>query len=376
MARVSSFANYEDIFDRSPDPALLMNLDDNIIVDASFSAERILGNGEADCLNGKALDVFIESSSEKHYNRQIDILKRKFYPRSFETKIMGQEGKIWDAEIIGHLIYLNDESAVLQVFIKDITERKLHEELQKLSLENAKMVVQHMLPGSIPKPSGYDIAVYYEACSAVGGDFYDFIHVDDAHLGLCLGDARGHGLEAALVMGMVRKALSICAVGELDPAKVLCKTNHNIAPDLNKGNFATCFYGLLNHEVNELQFCCAGHNHSMVISQKDDEVKFMEGTGLPLGFKLKQDIFEKKLSTMKHLFEVGDVFIQYSDGIVETENKKGEMYDFERFTEVVQAHKEQNASEISEAVIQSVKKFQRKQAQRDDISLLVVKRQA
>jgi sigma-B regulation protein RsbU (phosphoserine phosphatase) len=374
MTRISRLANYEDIFDRSPEPALLLDLEDRRILDASLSAERILGNEEGGCLNGIVLDSFIPDEAMKHYSRQMGILKRKFYPRRFETIVHGLSPKCWDAEIMGNMIELKDSTCVLIINIKDITIQKKHEELQNLSLKNAKMVVDNMLPDSIPQPQGYSIAVHYEACSEIGGDFYDFIHLSEKKLGLCIGDAKGHGLEAALVMGMVRKALNICATGESHPSSVLCATNSTIAPDLNKGNFATCFYGILDPKKHLISFSSAGHNHSIVLAHDSNEVREVKGKGLPLGFGLKGNLFEKTLSTQHVELMPGDVFIQYTDGIIEAANKKGEFYEMQRFNEILIKLKDLSAQEICDGVISDLKAFLRKEAQQDDISLMVMQR--
>jgi serine phosphatase RsbU (regulator of sigma subunit) len=373
--RLSSQISYEDVFDRIPDPSLLIDLNEETILDASFSAERVLGTGEANCLNEKSLWSLIhfkDDTIKRNFVKNLSITKRKFYPRRFETILSTLERTDWDVEVLGHTVEISDDRQVLQISFIDITLRKESERLKELSKRNAKMVVKHMLPKSLPSIPNYEFAVFYLPWDNIGGDFYDFISMDDKW-GICLGDAKGHGLEAALVMGMARKTLSMHASQLKDPKDILCKTNDTIFPDLDKGNFITCFFGLFDPENHFMDIASGGHNLTLVYRSSDKSIESIESKGLPLGLRSGAK-FENFMEKKQLSFGVQDMFIQYSDGIADVENKKGELFGMERFEALLQANGHLSCHDLCHLVQERLKSFQKKHRPKDDICLLLIKR--
>ena len=153
----------------------------------------------------------------------------------------------------------------------------------KRSLTKAKEVVKSMLPKELPAHKDYEFACYYNACSHVCGDFYDFIQVDSDKLGIAIGDVSGHGLDAALVMGMTKKALKLRSGQYNDPEKVMAKTNVDEFPDLPKDVFITCFYGLLDTAAHTMHLCRAGHNFTLGYRANTGEIDIINEGCMPLG---------------------------------------------------------------------------------------------
>src|SRR5215218_4030524 len=112
-------------------------------------------------------------------------------------------------------------------------------------LRVARMIQHTLLPKSAPELGGYHIAAYYRPAREVGGDFYDFLELEDGRVGLVVGDASGKGIPAAMVMANTRSVIRTSAQGgDLAPGEVLAEANEILFPDIPSNMFVTCFYAI------------------------------------------------------------------------------------------------------------------------------------
>src|SRR6516165_2652519 len=137
---------------------------------------------------------------------------------------------------------------------------QLAEQLLALNteLEMARRIQLSILPHQLPKLDGLDIAVRFHPMASVGGDFYDFINIDDKHLGILLADVSGHGLPSALIASMLQVALTAQVGHASDPAKVLSGLNRALCGKFTQ-NFVTGAYVYVDLEKNLIRYGGAGH---------------------------------------------------------------------------------------------------------------------
>jgi serine phosphatase RsbU (regulator of sigma subunit) len=243
----------------------------------------------------------------------------------------------------------------------------------KKSLEKARNVVDGMLPSENPQIEGYEFATYFQACSQVGGDFYDFISIDDERLAIVVGDVSGHGLESALVMGMVKKALNMRAKENDDIVEALAKTNSDIYPDIDRKTFITIFFGVLSVSRHAIQFLRAGHNYTIVYKGSSGTVDIVKSPGMPLGVA-DGPSFKKALRAETVVLEKGDIFVQYTDGLTEAMDPKEEEYGMERFIDAIQRFGKFDADYLITKTISNVEDFAQGHPQSDDISMIAIRR--
>src|SRR5919107_105207 len=149
-------------------------------------------------------------------------------------------------------------------------------------LRVARMIQHTLLPKSAPELGGYHIAAYYRPAREVGGDFYDFLELEDGRLGLVVGDASGKGIPAAMVMANARSGLRTSAQGgDLAPGQVLAEANEILFPDIPPNMFVTCFYAILDPESGRLSYANAGHDLPYV--QRNGDAEELRARGVPLG---------------------------------------------------------------------------------------------
>jgi serine phosphatase RsbU (regulator of sigma subunit) len=230
-------------------------------------------------------------------------------------------------------------------------------------------VIQHtLLPKSAPELGGYQIAAYYRPAREVGGDFYDFLELEDGRLGLVVGDASGKGIPAAMVMANTRSVLrTIAQGGDLAPGQVLAEANEILYPDILANMFVTCFYGVLEPESGRLRYANAGHD--LPYERHDGRVDKLRARGMPLGLMPDMGYEEKEA-----VLAAGDDLLFYSDGLVEAHDPKGEMFGFSRLQDLVRAHRSGDSSLIAFLLSELARFAGEGWEQEDDITLVTLQR--
>src|ERR687897_381662 len=129
-------------------------------------------------------------------------------------------------------------------------------------LRVARQIQRSLLPEATPELYGWQLAAYYKPAREVGGDFYDFLELEDGRLGLVVGDATGKGVPAALVMASARSMLRAIAqaLGSTSPGDVLGRVNDALFIDIPANMFVTCFYAILDPKRASLSYANAGHD--------------------------------------------------------------------------------------------------------------------
>src|SRR5271169_4723813 len=215
--------------------------------------------------------------------------------------------------------------------------REAHEQIaQQLlainnELEMARQVQLSILPHITPQIDGLDIVACYIPMTSVAGDFYDFIVVDEQHVGILIADVSGHGLPAALIASMLQVVLTAQSVHASEPAKVLSGLNQALCGKLQH-NYVTAAYVFVDLENNSMRYAGAGHPPLLLWRKSSGSASEVEENGLVLGQ------FPGETYTVVELpVDAGDRCVLYTDGILETENPSQEEFGtgrFMRFMEV------------------------------------------
>jgi len=236
-------------------------------------------------------------------------------------------------------------------------------------LEMARQIQLSILPRSVPQLPSLDIAARFLPMTSVAGDFYDFIRMDDAHLGILIADVSGHGLPSALIASMLQVALAGQAAHASEPAKVLSGLNRALCGKFVY-NFVTAAYLYLDLE-NE-RICYAGAGHPPVLQWRNATRKTAAvlENGLVLGM-----VDEAVYTTLELPLEPGDRYVLYTDGVLEAANPLQEQFGADRFMRFIENHMHLGADPFAEALLGELSRWTEQTAeagQQDDITLLVV----
>ncbi len=184
-------------------------------------------------------------------------------------------------------------------------------------LETARQIQLSILPSEIPKTEGLDIAARYVPMAAVAGDFYDFIVVDEKHIGILVADVSGHGMPAALIASMLKIALSAQGTHAADPAQVLLGLNQALCGKFQH-HYVTAAYLFVDMQKRTLTYAGAGHPPLLLREGSSKGVRNVVENGLFLGrFPFAT------YSSLELPLKAGDRVLLYTDGISETTNPAG-----------------------------------------------------
>lgn len=219
---------------------------------------------------------------------------------------------------------------VAQLVRQQEAEARTRERFEQ-ELRVAQIIQQNFLPKKAPDLSGWELAAYYQPAREVGGDFYDFIVLEDGRMGLVIGDVTDKGVPAALVMAATRSIIRAAAQRFDSPGQVLQRVNDLLCPDIPPNMFATCQYCILDPATGHLVFANAGHN--LPYLHRATGVEELKATGMPLGL-LPGMTYEESETTL----QPGDSLLFHSDGLVEAHNITHDMFGFPRLKELVGEH--------------------------------------
>jgi serine phosphatase RsbU (regulator of sigma subunit)/predicted ester cyclase len=249
---------------------------------------------------------------------------------------------------------------------QEIRERERVEQ----ELRVARSIQQASLPEQVPQLEGWQITPFYRPAREVGGDFYDFLELEDGRLGLVVGDATGKGVPAALVMASARSMLRAIAqaLGSTSPGDVLGRVNDALFIDIPANMFVTCFYAILDPKSGSLSYANAGHD--LPYLWRGGEAEELRARGMPLGLMPGMSYEEKEIE-----LDAGEGVLFYTDGLVEAHDPKGVMFGFPRLRALIVDHGEERA--LGDFLLKELYSFVGEGwEQEDDITLLMLERSA
>jgi phosphoserine phosphatase RsbU/P len=269
-------------------------------------------------------------------------------------------------EFIGFLVFVTCLAYISGYRIFANEERLLA--IQK-ELEIARRIQFSILPQNVPVLTGLEVAARYAPMSAVAGDFYDFLLVDEKRLGVLIADVTGHGIPAALIASMLKVAFAGQASHANDPARVLTGLNHALCGKFEE-HFVTAAYLFVDLENRLLRYSAAGHPPLMLASRTENSVREIEENGLMLGL-----FPDASYSSVEIRIGPEDRCLLYTDGVFEARNDASEEFGKSRCKEFLEAQRNVSAARLANLLLDSVGDFSGHNSgrtQEDDITVLVL----
>ncbi len=254
--------------------------------------------------------------------------------------------------------------------LKKAQEEMLIKQRMENELITAQQIQEALLPETLPDIPGIQCAAYYAAQTESGGDYYDFIELDDNSYGITIADVSGHGVGSGLVMAMTRTLLHTYCRKTKNTKKIFEQINSYLKSNTSSNYFVTMFYGILDVKTLKLTYSSAGHNPGIIL-RKGQLIEVPAG-GIALG-AASTELFLNHCEIKEVKLNRGDYFIQYTDGIDEAMNSEGEEYGPERFHAVLVKNQGKTPDKLISAVIEDVNTFTRKIPQHDDITLIAIR---
>ena len=263
--------------------------------------------------------------------------------------------------------------------VRTLAEEASHRERLHREIEIAKEVQEHLFPQTYPQVEGVELAGFCRTAQQIGGDYYDFIALENGRLGIAIGDVSGKGVSAALLMASIRSALhGLTYSGMLDLPTLMQSMNHIAHDSSARNRFTSFFFAEYDPAKRQLDYVNAGHDAPILLRvapvQRDGdsrgvcEVHTLDVGGPVLGVFPEVDYEQGSLN-----LELGDVLIAYTDGLSEAMNAHYEEWGSQRIVEAAQDVAQLSAQAIVSRLIKGADQFTTGAPQNDDLTMVVVK---
>lgn len=296
-------------------------------------------------------------------------------PLVFQDQVIGllslgekKSGKAFNREDVDLLRTLANQSAVAlenaRLFQENLEKQRMEEELNI-----ARDLQMSMLPASCPKIAGFDIAAVSTPAREVGGDFFDFIEMGQDRVGLIIGDVTGKSVSGALVMSASRSVFRMLSEQEMNVGEIMIRANRRMKKDIKSGMFVALLYAVLDSRDRTLSLCSAGQTQPVHLQAESGKAALVqtEGDTFPIGI-----LDDAAYQETRIILSQGDKLVFYTDGIVEAQNGKEEIFGFERLQEVIRRAGPMSADRLLKEIIARVEEFVGGAPQHDDLTVIVV----
>jgi len=350
---------------------------------------EMLGCTSEDLSSVEKWDLMVHPDErEAGAKRYADLVAGKLDRDEWEQRFVRPDGRLVIAngrfsvlrDVTGRALYVLNLS-------EDITERRraekelreAHETLaqQLLAINNelelARQTQLSILPKGTPRLPGLEIAARYMPMSAVAGDFYDFVMVDEKHVGILIADVSGHGLSAALVASMLKSALPAQLPHASNPARVLSGLNQALFGKF-EAHYVTAAYVFVDMANNTVSYAGAAHPPLLWWHANTQHASECLENGLMLG-----PFRDSTYSAMTFALEKGDEIILVTDGILEARDSSGDQFGMDRLRTTIESNHALSANAFADALLAGLSTWSETTigpGQTDDITLIVLGFQA
>jgi serine phosphatase RsbU (regulator of sigma subunit) len=264
-----------------------------------------------------------------------------------------------------------ERSQILSRQVEGLQKRVETMEYIEGDLKRAQSRQFHMLPIEPEQDAIVEVAVAYRPADAIGGDFIDFYQLPGNRFGASIGDVSGHGVEAAILMGMAKKTLRIRARESATVREAMEKANQDLHEDLKSTAFVTAFMATIDRTSRTMVYARAGHPPP-ILRRAGGVIATLDAKGLPLGVDSGVR-FNGNLEEYEVDLVPGDVIVMYTDGVVEAGVAGGEFGE-QRLQDAIKLVPESAPVErVLQAILRSLDAFLAGAPQDDDVTMIGLK---
>jgi serine phosphatase RsbU (regulator of sigma subunit) len=290
------------------------------------------------------------------------------------------EFELFDKESRTGLVPFDDtDQLLLDALARQVHAAIENRDLHRQALENQKLeqemsvaaaIQQKIIPVSLPKIPGYDVAGKNIPSKSIGGDYYDCIPLANGSYALVIADVTGKGIPAALLVSSLHAYLSAYLEGTQALPHLVARLNTMLYRASTPDKFVTAFIAILDPATGELECVNAGHNPTYILGT-DGKVRELRFGGLPLASFDLGIPYESERATLAK----GERLLLYTDGVTEAENEEHELYELNvSLAEFMAKHASDTAEAFIARLIADVRRFTGTAPQSDDITALYLHR--
>ncbi len=268
-----------------------------------------------------------------------------------------------------HLHAISTLASQLAIAIENASlYQRLAQEEQRLEddLSMARKVQFRLMPQATPKLDHAELAARFVPARTIGGDLYDFLDYGEGRTAIVLGDVSGKGAAAALYAALVSGIMRSLAAQRPSPAQMLAMLNEQLQERKLDAQYVTMLFAIWDDKEKALQIANAGACQPLL--WQSGRVEPVQVAGIPLGMFPDVEYDELTLST-----QPGDIIVFYSDGMIDAENDRGEMFDMDRLTAIISKNRRCSATTVASSILKVVSAFQSGVEHFDDETVIALR---
>lgn len=250
---------------------------------------------------------------------------------------------------------------------KKLARRQMEQEMFRRELEIARNLQQFLFPKELPYDDELKIAAYYQPHHSIGGDYYDYIKINEDQFLFCIADVSGKGIPAAMLMSSFQASLRSMIRQSTLLQDVIRELNFQIMNNAKGQHFITFFVGIYDKALSRLKYVNAGHNPPLLIDEEGNTLLLEKGTTILGGFHELPFLDVGVIEDLNRF-----LFFSYTDGLVEITNYNNEEFGSDRVKELLEKHQNSGVREINKVIIGEMNIFKGDRPMKDDITLLSV----
>lgn len=307
--------------------------------------------------------------SQKSLHRSFEIIIPVFHKsQALAYVLIGDlnEDENGMSAAIKHLPFVQTLTNIMIVAIenKKLFRENLKRAAMHRELELAWEVQRMLFPDKLPHNEHMDMDALYLPHQSVGGDYYDFIQLNENEVAFCVADVSGKGVPAALLMSNFQASLQILLLHMTDLSQLVHELNSKVMRNSKGEKFITLFIARYNTVTRTLNYINAGHNPPLIVDADGSNLLTVGCTGLGMFDELER-VREGIVSV-----QPGALLICYTDGLVEQANEQEEEFGMERVQKIVLDNRHKTPTEINQLLLQRVNAHKGDRAYVDDIALV------
>ena len=342
-------------------------------------AGRVAATGRGELIADAAADPSIVKHDDPNLAvRSVIAVPMMFRDRSFGVLAVANpiENRLF-TETECTLMQSLAEQAALALHNAESLSLQIERNQLDLDLALASGIQQMLLPSHSSSFPGLDLDARYAPAQRVGGDLFDVIALPGGRVGVAVADVSGKGIAASLYMAVCRTNLRQIAHRHQSPAQALIELNRTMEADIHGDLYVTMLYAVIDTASNTVTFARGGHELPL-FARKDPstgtyQTHLVRSEGMPLGL-MPDDLFSSVIEDRTEPFGAGDTLVLFTDGVTEAPNEEDKEFSSARLADVVRALHNRSAREMNDGVLESVRRFCGGARQRDDLTLVTVKR--
>jgi len=237
-------------------------------------------------------------------------------------------------------------------------------------LKTAALIQQSLMPSDPPQIPGFEVYGWNRSADETGGDYFDWLLLDDGRFAVCIADVTGHGLGPAMITCFCRAYARTALRLESRVASALTRLNAELFEDLGDGRFVTFASAILTPSDGKVLSVSAGHGPLLLFRAKTGEVERFNADALPLGIAVTGE----DVDAVSHDLDDGDAFVLVTDGFFEWADRSGRQWGTDELVRSLSRHGRKEPDQVVQGLLEDVERFAGGTAQPDDLTAVVIRR--